>query len=96
MIQMESLVSISWLLFSTNVANTGILKKEISNFIEDIPVGLWWKMISLGTQGKIPKENQVRALHIYVDEMDVAVAKPQLTDFMKATHKLAMHSHCTS
>jgi len=75
-IQMESLVSIGWLLFLTNITNTDILKKEISRFIEDILVGLWWKMISLGTQGKIPKENQVRALHVYVDEMDVAAAKP--------------------
>jgi len=42
-------------------------------------VGLRWKMISLGTQGKIPKENQVQVLHVYVDEMDVATAKPRLT-----------------
>jgi len=33
-------------------------------------------MISLLTQGKIPKENQVQALHVYVDEMDVVAAKP--------------------
>ncbi len=58
-IQTESPVSISWLLFSTNFMNTDILKREISKFINDIPVGLRWKMISLGTQGKIPKENQV-------------------------------------
>jgi len=32
-------------------------------------------MISLGMQGKIPKENQVQALHVYVDEMDVLSAK---------------------
>jgi len=63
----------------TNIINTNILKKEISRFIEDIPVGLQWKMILLGTQGKIPKENQVKALHVYMDKMDVAVAKPQLT-----------------
>ncbi len=33
-------------------------------------------MITLGTQGKIPKENQVCALHIYVDKLDVHTAKP--------------------
>jgi len=58
-IQMEALVLVGWLLFLTNTTNTDILKKEISCFIEDIPIGLRWKMISLGTQGKIPKENQV-------------------------------------
>jgi len=58
-IQTKSPVSVGWLLFSTNSTNIDILKKEISKFINDIPVGLCWKMISLGTQGKIPKENQV-------------------------------------
>jgi len=58
-IQMEAPVSARWLLFSTNMTNTDILKKEISHFIEDIPVSLRWKMILLGTQGKIPKGNQV-------------------------------------
>jgi len=61
---MEAPVSIGWLLFSTNNTNTGILKKEISKVINGILVGLRWKMISLGTQGKIPKENKVRALHV--------------------------------
>jgi len=49
MIQTESPLSVGWLLFSTNTTNTDILKKEISKFIEDILVGLCWKMISLGT-----------------------------------------------
>jgi len=73
-------VSVRWLLFSTNNINTELLKQEISKFIEDIPVGLWWKMITLGTQGKIPKENQVRALHVYVDKLDVNTAKPRLLE----------------
>jgi len=77
-IQMEVPVLIGWLLFSTNNTNTELLKREISHFIDDIPVGLRWKMISLGTQGKIPKENQVRALHVYVDKMDVVAVKPRL------------------
>jgi len=77
-IQTEAPISVGWLLFSTNNINTEILKQEISKFLEDIPVGLRWKMISLGTQGKIAKENQVRALHVYVDKMDVNAAKPRL------------------
>jgi len=70
-IQTEAPVSVGWLLFSMNNINTEILKREISKFLKDIPVGLCWKMISLGTQGKITKENQVRTLHIY----DVNAAK---------------------
>jgi len=62
------------------MTNTEILKKDISRFIEDIMVSLIWKMILLGTQGQIPKENQVRALHVYMDEMDVAAAKPCLME----------------
>jgi len=46
-IQTEAPVSVGWLLFSTNNINTDILKQEISKFIEEILVGLWWKMITL-------------------------------------------------
>ncbi len=77
-IQTEAPMSVGWLLFWMNNINMEILKKEISKFLEDIPVGLCWKMISLGTQGKIAKENQVCALHIYVNEIDVNAAKPCL------------------
>ncbi len=94
-IQTESPVSVGWLLFSMNFTNTDILKREISSFIDDIPVGLHWKMISLGTQGKIPPENQVRALHVYVDEMDVAAAKPRLTALYEGNasvgHRFPLH-----
>jgi len=79
-IQSEAPVSVGWLLFSTNNTNIDILKQEILKVIEDIPVGLCWKMILLGMQGKISKENQVRALHIYVDDMDAALAKPHLME----------------
>jgi len=78
-IQTKSPISVGRLLFSTNSTNTNILKKEMSKFINNVLVGLRWKMISLGTLGKIPKENQVQALHVYVDEMDIDAAKPCLT-----------------
>jgi len=45
-------------------------------------------MISLGMQGKIPKENQVRTLHVYVDEMDMAVAKPYLTELYEGNARV--------
>jgi len=87
-IQTEAPVSIGLLLFSTNNTNTDILKREISRFIKDIPVGLRWKMILLGTQGKIPKENQVRALHVYVDEMNAAAAKPHLMELYEGNARI--------
>ena len=34
--------------------------------------------MSIGAQGSIPKEQQVRALHLYIDELDLSLAKPLL------------------
>jgi len=34
----------------------------------------------MGMQGSVPKEQQVKALHLYVDELDVAMAKPCLME----------------
>jgi len=36
--------------------------------------------ISVGSQGTIPPEHQVKALHLYVDELDAAVVKPRLME----------------
>jgi len=52
-------------------------------------------MITLGTQGKIPKENQVRALHVYVDELDVHAVKPHLLEIYagnaSTNHNFPLH-----
>jgi len=56
------------------------LKEQISECIQDILVGLHWKMINMGTQGQVKESDQVRALHIYVDELDVRMAKPLLSN----------------
>jgi len=69
-----------WLLFSTIMMDTELLERVIVEHIQDVPVGLQWKMIHLGTQGKVKLEDQVCALHVYVDAMDVAMAKPLLLD----------------
>jgi len=37
-------------------------------------------MISLGTQGSVPKDQQVKVLHLYMDELDATVAKPRLME----------------
>jgi len=78
-LQSEQPTSLGWLLFSTSTMDAELLKKAISDSIENIPVGLRWKTISIGSQGPIPKEQQVKALHIYVDELDVNMAKLLLT-----------------
>jgi len=77
-LQLEKPVSLSWLLFSTNTMDVEVLRGKISLCISLIPVGLCWKMISMGAQGSIPKDQQVKALHLYVDELDAMLAKPLL------------------
>jgi len=75
--------------------NTKLLKEAISDCIENIPVGLQRKTISIGLQGPISLAQQVKALHIYVDELDVNMAKPLLTAIyaskMTKDHKFPLH-----
>jgi len=52
-LQSKKPVSIGWLLFSTNTMDLIPLKEQISKCIQDILVGLCWKMINMGTQGKV-------------------------------------------
>jgi len=75
-LQSERPTSLGWLLFSTQTMDIEVLKDAISDHLENIPVGLRWKMISHGSQGAIPKDQQVKALHVLVDELDVPMAKP--------------------
>ncbi len=77
-LQSEQPTSLGWLLFSTNTMDIKVLRGEISLWMASIPVGLRWKMISMGAQGSVPKEQQVKALHLYIDVLDVNLAKPQL------------------
>jgi len=78
-LQSEKPTSLGWLLFSTNTMDVLSLKEQISESIQDVPVGLRWKMINMGTQGQVKEADQVRALHLYVDELDVRMAKPLLS-----------------
>jgi len=75
-LQSEQLTSLGWLLFSIQMMDVELLKEAISDQMENIPVGLHWKMISQGSQGAIPKNLQVLVL---VDKLDVPMAKPLLT-----------------
>jgi len=72
-----------------------LLKDAISDLIENVPVGLCWKMISHSSQGAIPKEQQVKALHVLVDELDIPMAKPLImalyTNSPSANHQFPLH-----
>jgi len=37
-------------------------------------------MISIGAQGSIPKAQQVKALHLYIDKLDATLTKPLLME----------------
>jgi len=75
--------------------NVERLKEAISDEIGNIPGGLHWKTISHRSQGSIPKDQQVKALHVLVDELDVNLAKPLLTTLysskLSQDHKFPLH-----
>jgi len=94
-LQSEQPTSLGWLLFSTQSMDVELLKDAISNLIKNILVRLRWKMISHGSQGAIPKDQQVKALHVLVDELDVPMAKPLLmalyTNNPTINHQFPLH-----
>jgi len=77
-LQSEKPTSVSWLLFLTPLMDIEILKEAITSAIDGVLVGLHWKMILLGTQGSVLENKKSKALHVYVDELDVPMAKPLL------------------
>jgi len=72
-----------------------MLKDMISDHLENILVGLHWKMISHGSHGAIPKNQQVKSLHVLVDELDVPMAKPLImalyTSKLGIGHQFPLH-----
>jgi len=94
-LQLEQPTSLGWLLFSTQMMDIKLLKVAILDQIENIPISLHWKMISHGSQGAILKNQQVKALHILVNELDVPMAKPLIlalyTSKPGADHKFLLH-----
>jgi len=53
--------------------------------LNGIPVSPCWKMNSLGIQGLVKVEDQVKALHVFVNEMDAVTAKPCLMEVYQLT-----------
>ena len=64
-LQAEKIVNVGWFVYSAWEMESDSLADAISKAI-GIEIGLRWKMISFGTREPIPKEQQVRALHIEV------------------------------
>jgi len=96
-LQSEKLVALGWLLFLTSTMDVEVLKGEVSLRILSIPVGLHWKMISMGAQGSIPQEQQVKALHLYINKLDAVLAKLLLmnlyTNKLAQGHTFPLHVH---
>jgi len=92
-LQPEKPVSLGWLIFSTNTMDTKALQQSFTKSIQDVRVGLWWKMICLGVQGQVKLEDQVRVLHIYTNGF--AIAKPLLMNLYPSKpseiHEFALH-----
>jgi len=94
-LQSEQPISLGWLLFLTQMMDIKLLKEAISDQLENIPIGLRWKTISNGSQGSIPKDQQVKALHVLVDKLDAIMAKPLIlavyTSKPGLGHKFPLH-----
>jgi len=94
-LQSEQPTLLGWLLFSTQSMDVELLKDAISDAIKNIPVSLWWKTISQGSQGSIPKEQQVRALHVLVNKLNISMAKPLIMALYASKtskdHKFPLH-----
>jgi hypothetical protein len=54
MLQAESLLEVGWLLYSTHDMDHGTLADEMSDIL-GFNLGLGWKVIDIGVQGKIPE-----------------------------------------
>jgi hypothetical protein len=77
-LQATETVTIGWLLYSTREMDLVSLKAAIEAVDPQLEVGLRWRLISLGKQGAIPADQQVRAIHIEVDKSKLYILKPIL------------------
>jgi hypothetical protein len=68
-LQAENTLKLGWLLFSTRTMDAALLKDAIYKK-NGVHVGLRWRMISTGKSGKLPLDQQIRALHLEVDAED--------------------------
>jgi hypothetical protein len=70
-LQVERVLGIGWLLYSTSQMEIQTLKTAIEN-MTGVSTGIRWRMISTGKFGKVEKDQQVNALHIEIEAGDMA------------------------
>jgi len=92
-LQLEKPVSLGWLLFSASTMDVEVLSRETPLWLSSMPVGIQWKIISMGAQGLILKAQQVKALHLYIDKLDATLTKPLLMELYTSTpgHAFPLH-----
>jgi hypothetical protein len=80
-VQAENISVIGWLLYSTWDINCAALQRSLEkHFKGKFEVGCRYRMISLGRRGAVPKDQQVKAIHIECDsgirfELKAALSK---------------------
>jgi hypothetical protein len=80
-VQAENIFVIGWLFYSTRDVNCVSLQSALERrFKRRFEVGCRYRMISLGRRGAIPKDEQVKAIHIECDsavqfELKAALSK---------------------
>lgn len=67
-VQAENNLVVGWLLYLTRNINCVSLQRALEKrFDGKFEVGCRYRMISFGTRGQVPKEQQVKAMHIECD-----------------------------
>lgn len=89
-IQAETVDPILWLLWSSELTDTAVLRHAIEQKLlqstgKQIQVGLRWRIIQLDRAGRIPDDEAVKAVHIEVDRNVRNEAKSALEDMYSAT-----------
>jgi hypothetical protein len=89
-VQAENISVIGWLLYSTCDVNCSALQRSLEKRFDDkFKVGCRYRMISLGRRGAVPKDQQVKAIHL---ECDSAVQ----CELKLALSKIYAHSYAFS
>ena len=79
-VQAENIAGVGWLLYSTKEINCAALQASIETRLGNkYEIGCRFKMISLGRRGAVPKENQIKAIHIECDAADQFDVKVSLS-----------------
>jgi hypothetical protein len=67
-VQAENIAVVGWLLYSTRDINRASLQRALeARFKNKFEVGCCYRMISLGKRGAVPKDQQIKAIHIECD-----------------------------